>query len=113
MKNPIKIRKRECYQVSCCRKIFLTKKAAIKHIAWTLMNQKYNWDLANVIQIHGTECACNKYEGYVDSNGCPIHDRKTGYFRKLSIRLIKYIIAFRGKNKNEIYLAEYKGEIWT
>jgi hypothetical protein len=35
------------------------------------------------------------------SKGCPIHDRKTGYFHRLSRRLTKQILLTMGKTKND------------
>jgi hypothetical protein len=44
-----------------------------------------------------------------DSIGCPIHDRKTGYFHKLSRRLTNYVLEAVGKpTKNERWFEKTK-----
>jgi hypothetical protein len=114
--SEIKIMKRECYQVSCCKKLYASRRGAAKHVAWRLINEKYRWDLVNVKQAGGMKCKCIQnpapffhIEGSnLNPNGCPLHDRRLGYFLKLSRKMTGFILHFKGFNQNTRWFNELK-----
>jgi hypothetical protein len=89
-----KVLKREAYQVGS--KLFRTKAAAAKSEAWRLIMEKYGWDdshfmpcmLSNVKHAAGNTCNCDP-DSY---DYCPLHDRKSGYFKRLNTRLASLIL---------------------
>lgn len=95
----LEIKERTAFSVSCCHRLFRTQLAAAKHIAWRTINDKYMYygdpmgTLSDIKRAAGLDCECDfKSEYGAGPSGCPLHDRTTGYFRRLHKRLTKIII---------------------
>jgi hypothetical protein len=92
------IKPRHAYQVG--NRLFRTVQAAARFEAWRLILDKYlatldgTARLSKVKSARGLICLCDL--GYIgedqpDYNDCPLHDRRTGYFARLHLRLSRNI----------------------
>lgn len=76
---------------------FLSPHAAAKAIAWERIAQRYH--IYSQDGVHGLECECFENmadgwgPGFPDSTGCPLHDRRDGYYACLARRFIRLIEA--------------------
>jgi len=96
------------YRIKGDEKKFRTYKAVVNRLVWKIIMGKYgdghNDDMEycqplNEPRNYVCDCSEDKYvtsmfgtdraEGFV---GCPVHDRTTGYLRRLHTRLVKYIL---------------------
>jgi len=96
------------------RKTYRTYEGVIRHLAWKLISNKYwghmtysnasNYDDFGfpLEKLPGNlECYCVteadlREEGSYSETWdcCPIHDRETGYLRRLNGRLVRYLLAY-------------------
>ena len=89
-----KLKIRSAYQVGY--QIYKTPRSAASKVAWNWIMTKYGNQrgnrLENVIRVAGLECECSNDEfGYPDDSCC-IHDRGTGYFRRLHRKCVDAIL---------------------
>ena len=71
----------------------VTKAPIRRKLAWWIIVEKYGY-LDSVESIGGLWCECGDYDCYGSPlGGCMIHDRSTGYFRRLHTRVTRLIAA--------------------
>ena len=86
------ISKRDAYSYPSSNRIYRTPEAAAKGLAWKIISEKYEDVMsAGTINILSYSCECDE-ESQFPYNGCQLHDRQSGYFRRLSIRLQRIIL---------------------
>jgi hypothetical protein len=95
----ITIKPRPAFSTSCCRRLFATQLASAKHIAWRTIMDKYLYydsgqdKLSGIKHAAGLDCSCDFDSEYgKGSDACDLHDRRTGYFRRLHKKLTQIII---------------------
>ena len=89
MKNIIK---RSAYSFSGSHRIYRTSYSAGKALAWKMIAEKHQDIMSpGTINYLNYSCECDQdQENY--SAGCGLHDKKQGYFKRLSVRLIGIIL---------------------
>ena len=95
------------YRVKGDDRKYRTYSAAVNRLAWKIVFEKYgdkyipgsseyDVDIVSRPIPFGHECNCgndSSFDGAVWGwQGCPVHDRSTGYFRRVHNRLIGYIM---------------------
>jgi hypothetical protein len=87
LSSPRTPKKRDAYMVG--GKIFRTPTAAARTEAWRMIISKYgtSQNISEVQKIMKYNCEC-----FEDSYLCPIHDRQTGYFKRLNIKLARALV---------------------
>ena len=70
-----------------------TRAALRKRLGWWVIFDKHTEQAWQGSLPDGTECECDNYGGGPEWDGCPIHDRHEGYFRRLHTRIIRQIAA--------------------
>lgn len=98
------IKTRSCFQVG--HNLYRTRETAAKKMAWSWIFTKYGGmkntqspSIEGIKKLYGMVCECDDKDvdeygdvyGY-PSDGCAIHDRKTGYFRRLHKRVAANIL---------------------
>lgn len=112
------IRKREVYEVRYTERrstpgyqhrgvIRASLRGAASRLAWMMLFDKYDGEEAGRYidgefvrgAVAGMECDCGHAVGnpgnpdYWDPAECPLHDRQSGYFRRLHDRLTTFIVS--------------------
>jgi hypothetical protein len=99
------ILERKCFQVG--NVLYKTRETAAKKMAWGWIFKKYGGmkntqspSMESITELYGMTCACCEDYGYqyddifgYPADDCPIHDRKTGYFRRLHKRVVRAILS--------------------
>ena len=96
------IKERRAYEVG--KQIYRTQEAAAKKMAWYWILTKYaNFGkLQDVKSLYGMTCECTDDPEQYNSpeECCQLHNKKTGYFRRLHRRAVKAILAQWEKDRN-------------
>ena len=82
-------------------KTYATKKGALSRLAWWLIFDKYEplvpYGYDGYAPEKNKKCECiptidtyGEFDGRADWMGCPIHDRNTGYYKRLHDRYVRY-----------------------
>ena len=99
------------------RKTYRTYNGVVRHLAWKMISNKYwghmsytnadvvvddFWKFYELEKLPGNlECDCRSKEDLIADEMyntetwecCPIHDRETGYLRRVHNRLVRYLLA--------------------
>ncbi len=93
------VKERPAFQVG--GRLFKTKLAAAKSMAWGWILSKYDTSftggkkIEDIQKVLDYECDCNNYYGCDD---CLLHNRKEGYFRRLQKKCTTYILRSWGES---------------
>lgn len=74
---------------------FLSAYRAASFVAWRMIADRYpEFGMVSDEPLHGKICECSQpWDGPItDSRGCPLHDTKDGYYRRLHNRLARLIL---------------------
>jgi len=98
------MKQRTCFQVG--NNLYKTKETAAKKLAWSWIFTKYGGmkntqhpSMEDIKELYGMVCECwDGDEFNYPPDSCPIHDRQTGYFKRLHKRTVKSILKYWENN---------------
>ncbi len=85
--------KREAFYFVGSPRIYRTSYSAAKGLAWKMITDKHrDFLVMDCKDYMGLSCECGgDWEDY-DTRGCALHNHQNGYFKRLSVKLIKIIL---------------------